>query len=147
MVEIKALQIDEVNAFHNLLLGLAKNQGQEEYVLTDVSQIKQAIAESKFYVLLALVNNEPVGYASYTLNYSIWLGSNFVNLDDLFVLGKFRGQKIGNALMEELKKVSQALGVTRIRWEVETDNVKAIKFYENLGAVIKEKGVFNWHLT
>ncbi len=40
--------------------------------------------------------------------------------------------------------MGQARGYPRIRWEVQTDNVAAIRFYERLGATMRTKGVFVW---
>ena len=110
--------------------------------------IKSGLGEnSSFGVLLAEVNNEIAGYCSYTWNYSIWLGATYMNIDDVFVWEKFRGQQLGEKLMFKAKDVCLANGASRIKWEVEQDNHGAIKFYERLGANLDIKGLFRWDVT
>ena len=36
---------------------------------------------------------------------------------------------------------------SRIRWEVEQDNHRAIKFYQNLGAQLDIKRLFRWNIN
>ena len=59
-------------------------------------------------MLLAEIDNEVAGYYSYTWNYSIWLGSTTMNIDDVFVWHKFRGKQIGGLLMLKAKEVCLA---------------------------------------
>lgn len=67
-----------------------------------------------------------------------------MNIDDVFVWEEFRGQKIGEALMQKAKAACASKGVHKIRWEVQKDNHSAIRFYERLGANMETKGVFKW---
>jgi ribosomal protein S18 acetylase RimI-like enzyme len=97
-----------------------------------------------FGVLLAEVDGSVAGYASYTWNYSIWLGSHYMNIDDVFVYEQFRSQRVGKALMVKAKETCRARGCSKLRWEVQADNRRAIAFYEHLGAVVSAKGVFSW---
>ena len=68
-------------------------------------------------------------------------------LDDLFVNGQFRGMEIGKNLMEKAKELCINRNASVIKWEVEMNNEKAIRFYRRLGATINIKGIFKWHLT
>lgn len=58
---------------------------------------------------------------------------------ELFVSNKFRGQGVGQALMLEAMKVCKALGGSRMKWEVLTQNDAAQAFYQQLGATVEEK--------
>lgn len=49
--------------------------------------------------------------------------------------------------MFNAKEVCVTKGVSRMKWEVEQDNLGAIKFYERLGANIDIKGLFSWDLA
>jgi len=40
-----------------------------------------------------------------------------------------------------------AKSINQIKWQVEQDNLGAIKFYQRLGASINIKGLFSWDLT
>jgi len=130
-------------------LAIAEHHAQAQYVITSKAELKKSGFGEKplFGALLAEVNGEVAGYCSYTWNYSIWLGATNMNIDDVFVWDKFRGQKVGEALMLKAKEVCLKNGASKIRWEVEQDNHRAIKFYQNLGAKIDIKGLFRWDLT
>ncbi|QFU21935.1 GNAT family N-acetyltransferase [Shewanella eurypsychrophilus] len=136
----------DIDTVYDLIIAIARHHDQEQYVVTDKSELlKSGFSENpQFGVLLAEVDGEVAGYASYTWNYSIWLGISYMNIDDVFVWEGFRGQKVGEALMQKARSVSQLKGVTRMKWEVEQDNLQAIKFYERLGATVDIKGVCRW---
>jgi ribosomal protein S18 acetylase RimI-like enzyme len=46
--------------------------------------------------------------------------------------------------MLKAKDVCFANGCRRLKWEVEEDNISAIRFYERLGAEVNIKGVCRW---
>lgn len=149
MVTVREATILDSDIVYDLIIAIAKHHSQEEYVKTN----KQELINScfghtpSFGVLLAEINGENAGYCSYTWNYSIWLGSSYMNIDDVFVWEKFRGQQVGEKLMFKTKEVCLAKGGSRIKWEVEQDNHGAIKFYERLGANIDIKGLFRWDVS
>jgi GNAT superfamily N-acetyltransferase len=86
------------------------------------------------------------GFASFTWTYSIWLGVEYLNVDDVFVVATQRGLGLGQALMNELRRVCLERGCHRLRWEVESDNAAALRFYERLGARIRAKGICTWEV-
>jgi len=143
MVAVNELTKDNSRAFLNLLMELASHHNQERYVLTNMDKVAQGLMHAKFHGLLALNDHIPIGYASYTWNYSIWTGEHYMNLDDLYVKESYRGQRIGKLLMDRCVEKD----VAYIRWEVQPDNLKAIRFYENLGAEMNSKGIFKWSVS
>jgi len=102
------------------MVAIARHHGQESFVLTNRAELKKSGwgQSPKFGVLLAELDGEIAGYASYTGNYSIWLGSSYMNIDDAFVWKAFRGQKLGEALMFKAREVCKWSGVQRLKWEV-----------------------------
>ncbi len=146
MSTIQELKEENLQSFLDLLLELARHHNQERFVLTNIKKLREGLKESRFQAIMAYDDHNPIGYASYTWNYSIWTGELYMNLDDLFVHENYRGQKIGQALMAQLQKIGSEQGVDYIRWEVEATNQKAIRFYENLGATMKSKGIFKWEV-
>jgi len=54
-------------------------------------------------------------------------------LDDLFVHPNHRGKKIGEQLMNELKKISDANDWGLLRWITHNDNLIAKKLYDKIG--------------
>jgi len=149
LLTVREANAKDVDIVYDLIVAIAKHHDQEQYVVTDRNELLIAGFGDKplFGVLLAEVDGNVAGYCSYTWNYSIWLGSTTMNIDDVFVWEHFRGQKVGEHLMSKAKEVCQSNGGNRIRWEVEKDNLAAIKFYERLGANIDIKGLFKWDLS
>jgi len=149
VVTIREATSSDVDIVHDLIIAIAKHHHQEKHVVTNKNElIKSGFGLTpSFGVLLAEIDGDVAGYCSYTWNYSIWLGSTYMNIDDVFVWEKFRGNKIGESLMFKAKDVCLAKGAGRIRWEVEEDNHGAIHFYERLGANCDIKGLFRWDVT
>ena len=62
-------------------------------------------------------------------------------------MGQISWEKIGEHLMHKAKEICENRNIDRIQWEVENDNLGAIKFYERLGAELNTKGIFKWSVT
>ncbi|NQZ80751.1 MAG: GNAT family N-acetyltransferase [Colwellia sp.] len=149
MLVVREANADDIDIVYDLIMAIAKHHDQQQYVVTDKNELLTAGfgKQPQFGVLLAEVDGKVAGYCSYTWNYSIWLGSRYMNIDDIFVWQEYRGKKVGEKLMYKAKEVCQNKGGNRIRWEVEKDNHAAIKFYERLGANIDIKGLCKWDIT
>ena len=93
-------------------------------------------AAPRFFVVLAEIEAQPVGFALYFFTYSTWQGKPALHLEDLFVRPEFRGQGAGAALLRHLAQEAAASGCTRFDWQVLDWNQPAIDFYERLGARI-----------
>ena len=105
-----------------------------------------------FKCFVAEVNDKIEGIALVYNRYSTWKGKT-LHLEDLIVSEKMRGSGLGTALLDEVVKYGQSLGVKRINWEVLDWNEPAIIFYEKKGADVKrdwdvvhlnEKGIKNY---
>lgn len=149
MVIVREATISDIDILHDLIIAIAKHHNQEQFVVTTKEKlINSGFGAKPLYgALLAEVDGEVAGYCSYTWNYSIWLGSTYMSIDDVFVWEEFRGKKIGELLMLKAKEVCLSKGGSRIKWEVEKNNDGAIKFYERLGANFDIKGFFRWDIT
>ena len=136
----------DVEALHRLIVAIAEHHDQREYVFVTAEDLRRDGFGSapKFGAVLAEVDGALVGYATYTWNYGIWLGSTYMSVYDVYVSSSHRGLGIGEALMHRLQQVCAARGLHRMKWEVETENVAAIRFYERLGVKMPTKGLFYW---
>jgi GNAT superfamily N-acetyltransferase len=85
-------------------------------------------------VVLAVIGEEPAGFALWFRNYSTFLARPGIHLEDLFVFPDFRGRGIGRRLLEHLAQIAVARGYGRLEWAVLDWNVDAIRFYRSLGA-------------
>jgi GNAT superfamily N-acetyltransferase len=93
----------------------------------------------KLYCLIVENNETPVGYASYTFDFSTWDGAIFLHLDCLFIETEFRGFGLGEVLINKLKEIAIKRGCVNIQWQTPDFNVRAIKFYRRIGGVEKNK--------
>jgi len=146
---VRQASVADVDIIFDLIAAIADHHQQSKYVLTNKDQLRSAGfgQTPSFGVLLAEVDGEIAGYCSYTWDYSIWAGCQYMNIDDVFVWQRFRNNKVGQALMNKAKDVCLANGAKRIRWEVEQNNHRAIRFYQNLGAEFDLKGIFRWNVS
>lgn len=140
---------DDAERVFELIAALAAHHGQTEFVLTDSAEIRRAGFgdEPKFGALLAESGDTVVGFLSYTIRYSIWVGDSYMQIDDVFVRPSYRGNGIGEKLMLESRKHAENLGVRCLKWEVDTNNSSAIRFYKRIGATYYEKGVLRWETS
>ncbi|BAY79239.1 GCN5-related N-acetyltransferase (plasmid) [Nostoc linckia NIES-25] len=89
------------------------------------------------FVLLAEVDGEVIGLATYHFIYSTFLAKPGIWLDDLYLKAEHRNHKIGEALMLSLRQIAQEKGCARIDWTVAISNDRGIKFYQRIGAKIR----------
>jgi len=80
---------------------------------------------SRYFI--ALVDGKRVGYVG------SWLTLPNAEILNLFVLDRFRGQKIGKQLMEKVVEVCNKNDIEVLSLEVNINNIYAINMYNNLG--------------
>jgi GNAT superfamily N-acetyltransferase len=85
-------------------------------------------------VLIAYLDNEPVGFALFFHNYSTWLGKRGIYLEDLFVRPPARKHGVGFALLREITRIALDRDCGRVDWSVLNWNELAISFYKRIGA-------------
>lgn len=85
-------------------------------------------------VVIAERAGRSLGFALFFHNYSTFLAKPGIYLEDLFVDPDERGAGVGKALLVYLARLARARGCGRLEWSVLDWNVRAIKFYESLGA-------------
>ena len=78
------------------------------------------------------INGNIVGLAHYRRMPRPLKGKDIGFLDDLFVSPKFRGQKIGEQILSELKKISKSKGWNLVRWITRNDNIRAKSLYDRV---------------
>ncbi len=91
------------------------------------------------FVLLAEVDGDIIGLATYHFIYSTFLAKPGIWLDDLYVKAEYRSDQVGQALMLRLRQIAKEKGCGRIDWTVAVSNERGINFYEKIGAKIMNK--------
>lgn len=79
------------------------------------------------------------GYATCTVEFSTWQGREYVHMDCLYLQEAQRGQGWGARLLDAVVAEAVALGLGEVQWNTPAWNEGAIRFYDRLGAVGKEK--------
>ncbi|WP_341939115.1 GNAT family N-acetyltransferase [Marinimicrobium sp. C2-29] len=127
------------------MLDLVRGKAEFDGCLSSLQSTESDIEEAFFSLqpkapaLLAMVQGEAVGIATYYSIYSTFIAKPGIWLDDLFVYPQFRGNSVGEALLSELCVLAQETGCGRIDWIVSTDNDRGRSFYERSGAQIFEE--------
>ena len=136
-ISLRAATVDDVPVVLRCIRGLA----EYERLAHECMATEELLRESLFgespaaQVVLAMVGDEPAGFALWFRNYSTFLARPGIYLEDLFVFPAFRGCGIGRRLLEHLAEIAVSRGYGRLEWAVLDWNVDAIRFYESLGAV------------
>lgn len=85
-------------------------------------------------VVIASLDDQPVGFAVFFPNYSTFLGRPGLYLEDLFVRPDARGAGVGRELLAYLARLTVERGWGRLEWRVLDWNEPSIAFYKKLGA-------------
>ena len=130
MVTVREATLSDVDIVHDLIIAIAKHHNQEQYVITTKDELIGSGFGDRpsFGVLLAEVDGEVAGYCSFTWNYSIWLGSAYMNIDDVFVWKKFRGNQIGESLMLKAKEVCLTKGAAESSGKLSKTTTEQLSF-------------------
>ncbi len=130
-----------------LLLRFVKELAEYEKAGLEVVATEESLRLSLFCnppVARALVCSEgtqAVGFALYFYNYSTWLASKGLFLEDLYVSPEHRGKGAGMALFQHLARIAKEEECARFEWNVLDWNTPAIGFYEALGAKAQSEWV------
>ncbi|MGW9685075.1 N-acetyltransferase family protein [Flagellimonas sp. 2504JD1-5] len=96
----------------------------------------------KLYCLVIADDQVLLGYATYMKQYATWDANDYVYMDCLFIREFARGRGLGESLMERIRMESKQLGCDQVQWQTPSFNIRAMQFYERLGAVSKSKERF-----
>jgi GNAT superfamily N-acetyltransferase len=141
MTEIPSVSIVPAQeADVGLILGLIRELADYEKLSHEVSATEASLRHALFGLrpaaeaLIARVGGECAGFALYFHNFSTFLGSRGLYLEDLFVRPAFRGAGVGTALLRHLARLALERECGRFEWAVLDWNRSARVFYESLGA-------------
>jgi ribosomal protein S18 acetylase RimI-like enzyme len=110
--------------------------------------LKNAIFSDKPKLFCSVIesNNKVQGYFSYTFDYSTWDAQIFLHLDCLYLESEFRGLRIGEIVFAKLKVIAKLNDCINIQWQTPIFNERAIKFYNRIGGIGKDKMRFYMNL-
>jgi GNAT superfamily N-acetyltransferase len=124
-----------------LILALIRELAEFERLADEVVASEAQLGAALFgprpaaEVLLAFsAEGVPAGFALFFQNFSTFLGTPGIYLEDLFVRPEFRRLGLGRALITRVAGLAVARGCGRFEWAVLDWNENAIEFYRRLGA-------------
>lgn len=135
-VTIRFASFEDLNFIYDSLVELfTEQQVLERFTQTKETLfrhlfLEQAIAE----VLIAEINNVPVGFAIFSMterNFLLFNGPGLY-LHDLFVKEQYRRIKIATKLLNRLKELAKERSCSRIDWVLLTKNELGRNFYSSI---------------
>lgn len=94
------------------------------------------ITEPDRFCLLAETSGEIIAYASGSiLAVPAWRPVKRLELENLIVTEKYRGQRIGETLTQAVFDLAKSLGIQRVMVAAYATNEGAIKFYKRVGFI------------
>jgi GNAT superfamily N-acetyltransferase len=88
-----------------------------------------------YWAFVAEAQGQVVAFALYYIRYSTWKGQRMY-LEDILVTEKWRGNKIGQMLMDRLIVEAKEKNLHGITWQVLDWNQSAIDFYRKYNPTI-----------
>jgi ribosomal protein S18 acetylase RimI-like enzyme len=144
-VSIRSGKPQDVDAVLSLMRQLAEYEGHGHFFELTSEALHQACfgQPRRIELLVAETEEEIVGYATCMLQFSPWMGRDYLFLDDLYVRDKVRCLGIGSRLLRHVGALALERRVS-VRWHVEMENRSAQKLYRALGAELREKLIAHW---
>jgi len=136
------------DALAAMIRGLALHEGMTAQIRFQPRDVQAALSgpDPRLRAFVAERDGRLLGFVSFTVDYSIWENGQIVRVDDVFVDAAARRDGVGTKLMLHLAAFACAQGMSA-RWELETENARAQKFYERLGAKVRPKKIAHWALA
>jgi len=134
---VRPARPDDVPVVLSLIRELADYERSLESVQATEAQLLAALFGDApaAYCHVAESDGEVVGFALWFLNFSTWVGSHGIYLEDLYVRPSARGTGLGRALLMTLVRIASQRGYGRVEWSVLNWNADAQGFYRSIGAV------------
>jgi GNAT superfamily N-acetyltransferase len=139
-LRICAAKESDLPVILNFIRKLAEYERLSHEVVAEEASLRSSLFGENVVaeVILAYVEEEPVGFAVYFRNFSTFLGRPGIYLEDLFVEPAYRGRGIGKAIFAYIARIVIERRYGRLNWAVLDWNRPAIDFYKKLGAVLQE---------
>jgi ribosomal protein S18 acetylase RimI-like enzyme len=91
---------------------------------------------------VADVNEDVVGYATVTEEFSTWTGRTFWHMDCLYIQAHARNLGLGRELVDAIRAEARKQRVRELQWQTPAWNINAQRFYARLGATMQAKTRF-----
>ena len=117
----------------NLMKELAVFEGYSDNFKVTKKIIEEQI-NTDFFALVAENNKKLTGVLVYYFLPFTYDKTPWLFIKELYVKEKFRGQKVGEKLMQQAEIICKIKGGSKMTWSVLSTNLHAQNFYQSLGA-------------
>lgn len=140
-IRIVPAGLGDVPVIHEMIGALADHLGLAHELVATETDLHDALfgARPRAEVVLAYMGDTPAGFALFYNNYSTFRGRCGIHLEDLYVLPRWRGRRIGRRLLAHIARLTLERGCSRLEWWVLSSDERASRFYEQLGATAKDE--------
>ncbi|GAA1931360.1 GNAT family N-acetyltransferase [Nocardioides marmoribigeumensis] len=135
--------VEDADLVRTMLIELATHERTAHAVHSTSEDWQRMLGSEAVVVLIAYLDDEPVGYVSGIRQLNLWVGHDILAMDDLYVRAEARDRGVGNMLMAALAEVASQ-GDLLVTWGVRSDNDAGHRFYQRLGATLRTKVVASW---
>lgn len=107
-----------------------------DFTIEKYGTLLDEMLNGNYQQIIVTENNQTIALTGVWVGTKLWCGK-YVEIDNFVVHENFRGQKIGDILIEEVNKIAKEVGASQICLDAYTTNFTAGKFYINHGFVPK----------
>jgi len=143
IVDVRRAGPEDATSVLDMVREIAAHEGDVSDVSGTPETWAAMLARPDVVVLIAERDGRPVGYVSAVRKLHLWLGTDILVLDDVYVREGSRDAGVGRMLMTRLAALAEPEQLL-IRWEMREDNVAAQRFYRRLGASLRTKVIAFW---
>lgn len=141
MTVVTPVQPEHIEAFAALAEEMDRFYGATELDPLDLrlQQINDALFSNppSAYGLLSWLDDQPVGFATYSFLWPAIGLTRSLFLKELYVIETARRAGVGKAIMQTLAEIAIKNDCSRFEWQTDTPNTDAQRFYEDLGISVE----------
>jgi ribosomal protein S18 acetylase RimI-like enzyme len=103
-----------------------------DFTVEKYGTLLDEMLQANYQQVIVTKNNKTIALTGVWIGTKLWSGK-YIEIDSFVVHEDFRGQKIGDILIEEVHKIAEKEGANQIVLDAFTTNFTAGKFYINHG--------------
>ncbi len=101
-IQIRLATEEDAELVRTLVLEFAAHQGDLRHVQATAEDWRASLARPDVRILLAFDRDYPIGYVSTTRRFHLWIASDIIALDDIYVRPDARNRGVGLDLMNAI---------------------------------------------
>lgn len=137
---IRSAGKDETGIVLEYIRRIARFEKLEHQVETTEELLYDSLFVKKYAeVVLAILDDKPIGFALFFHNFSTFVGRPGLYLEDLYIDEEFRGKGYGKKVFLHLVSLAKERNCGRMEWTALNWNRNAIDFYHSLGATAMDE--------